>query len=98
MPDPTWLPAGPLGDLIADDTADGLIRLARSTDPAETDQLMRIGMTRGLRHARFAIDAIAVERELSRAKEARRLELTLIAVTGLTLLASIAQAIAAFVR
>ena len=98
MSDPTWLPAGPLGDRVADETADGLIRLARSTDPADTDQLMRIGMTRGLRHARFAIDAIAVERELLRAREARRLELTLIAVTSLTLLATIAQAIAAFAR
>ena len=93
-----WLPDGPLGKQIPPETADGIINLARSTDPADTDLLMRIAMTRGLRHPRFAIDAIAVERELSHAREIRRLEWTLVLVTFFTLLASIAQAIAAFMR
>ena len=96
--DPTWLPKGLLGDHISREAAQGIIDLARSTDPADTDVLMRIGMTQGLRHPRFAIDAIAVERDLSHAREVRRLEWTLVAVTTLTLLASIAQAIAAFAR
>jgi len=95
---PAWLPDGPLGDHIQSETADGIITLARSTDPSDTDLLIRIAMTRGLRHPRFAIDAIAVERELSHAREMRRLEWTLVLVTFFTLLASIAQAIAAFTR
>ena len=95
---PAWLPDGLLGNHIPPETADGIINLARSTNPADTDLLMRIGMTRGLRHPRFAIDAIAVERELSHAREMRRLEWTLVFVTFFTFLASIAQAIAAFMR
>jgi hypothetical protein len=95
---PAWLPDGDLEEHIPPETADGIIKLARSTNPAETDLLMRIGMTQGLRHPRFAIAAIAVERELSHAREMRRLEWTLVLVTLFTLLASIAQAVAAFMR
>jgi hypothetical protein len=75
---PAWLPDGLLGPHIPPETADGIINLARSPNPADTDLLMRIGMTQGLRHPRFAIDAIAVERELSHAREMRRLEWTLV--------------------
>jgi hypothetical protein len=95
---PAWLPDGPLGDHIPPETADGIINLARSTNPADTDLLIRIGMTRGLRHPRFAVNAIAVERELSHAREMRRLEWMLVFATFFTLLASIAQAVAAFIR
>jgi hypothetical protein len=95
---PAWLPDGELGPHIPPETADGIINLARSTNPADTNLLMRIGMTQGLRHPRFAIDAIAVERERSHAREMRRLEWTLVLVTFFTLLASIAQAVAAFMR
>jgi hypothetical protein len=73
--EPTWLPDGPLGNHIPPETADGIIKLAQSTNPADTHLLMRIGMTQGLRHPRFAIDAIAVERELSHAREMRLVQL-----------------------
>lgn len=95
---PAWLPDGLLGDQISTETANGIIRLARSTKPADTDLLMRIGMTQGLRHPRLAIEAIAGEREHSHAREMRRLELTLVLVTFFTLLASIAEAVATFMR
>lgn len=98
MANPAWLPNGELDDQISPEAADGIIKLARSTNPADTDLLMRIGMTQGLRHPRFVIGTIAVERELSHAREMRRLEWTLVLVTFFTLLASIAQAVAAFMR
>ena len=94
---PAWLPDGLLGAHISSETCEGIIKLARSTDPADTDQLMWIAMTRGLRHPRLAIEAIAAERELSHARRMQHLELTLIFATAFTMVAAIAQAIAAFI-
>lgn len=95
---PSWLPEGRLGSHVTTEVAQGLIRLARSTDPNDTDMLMHIAMTQGLRHPRFAIDAIAVERDRRHAQDSIRLQRVLVLVSVLAVLASAAQVLAAFVR
>jgi hypothetical protein len=46
---------------IRPDEARELIKLVRSSNSADTDQLIIDGMTRGLRHPRFAVEAIQAE-------------------------------------
>jgi hypothetical protein len=76
------LPDGLLGDHVANDgIANELIRLARSGDPDEMDKLLRIGMRRGLRHARLVLDGMAVEIAMRSARDERKLGRTLLAVT-----------------
>jgi hypothetical protein len=65
-----------------------LIKLARSSNSADTDQLMIDGMTRGLRHPRFAVEAIQAELSV---KIAQRVLWATVAAA----VASVASAIAA---
>jgi len=48
----------PFDNHIKLEVADVLIKLARSDDDEDINDLIRIGMTRGLRHPRIAFDAI----------------------------------------
>jgi len=70
------------------DVALKLIKLARSDKPEDTDRLMLIAMTRGLRHPRLAIEAVAAEQTVRIAK-------FLLWATVLAALAAIASAVAA---
>lgn len=95
---PNWVPDGPLGDRVTAEVAEGLMALARSTDPNDTDLLMLIGMTQGLRHPRFAVEAIAVERDLTQARDSLRLERVLILISVLAFLAAAAQVVTAIIK
>src|SRR5262249_26556482 len=57
-------------DHLTHEVSRELIRLARSRRSADVDTLVEIAMTRGLRHPRIAIDAVAADQS---AKIARRL-------------------------
>jgi hypothetical protein len=71
-------------DAVTDDQAEGLRDLVRkvveSEDPKRTDDLIHIALTKGKRHARFALEALNAEREgvalaleaSARQREARR--------------------------
>jgi hypothetical protein len=48
----------PFTDRIDLKTANQLLELARSPKPEYTDHLIKVGMTRGLRHPRWAVQAI----------------------------------------
>jgi hypothetical protein len=91
---PDWLPAGDLDDHITVDQARRIINLARSGEQVHTNQLMLIGMTKGLRHARFALDAIASEREMLNAHLFRQLEIALILITAFAAIAALVSAAA----
>ena len=73
---------------IGPDEARELIKLVRSSNSADTDQLIIDGMTRGLRHPRFAVQAIQAELSV---KIAQRVLWATVAAA----VASIASAIAA---
>jgi hypothetical protein len=59
----------PFDDRLAPEVADLLIALARSTDSSDVNDLIKIGMTRGLRHPRFAVEAVQMEVGLRLAEE-----------------------------
>ena len=90
------LEGGPLPDRLEPALARELIALARSTRSDDTNLLIQVGMTRGLRHPRFAVQAIAVEREQQSAKESVALAAQSVKVAKLafwvTLLAAVAAA------
>jgi hypothetical protein len=46
---------------LAPEDARELIKLARSSDAQDIDELIEIGMTRGMRHPRLAVQAIGAE-------------------------------------
>ena len=71
------------------DVALELIKLARSDKSEDTDRLMLVAMTRGLRYPRIAIQAVAAE---TSARMARRL----FWATAFAALAAIGSAAAAF--
>jgi hypothetical protein len=93
-----WLSEGELPKRLTPEVAAGLRCLARSPNSYDTDDLIEIALTKGKQSARFALEAVALERELVRAREFRKLELLLVLIAALTFLASAAQAVAAFVR
>jgi hypothetical protein len=79
----------------------GLRNLARASDEDEMNDLIEIALTFGLRHPRFALQAVAAEREKSRVVEEmareskrRRSELIVLGIALLTALAALLQAIA----
>jgi hypothetical protein len=90
-----WLPAGDLEKRLDRNVAVELIKLARSTDSTKTDDLIEIAMTQGKQNIRIALDAVALEREMKRADEFKRLEWLLVVIAGLTFLAAAVQAGAA---
>ena len=90
-----WLPEGDLDKRLASSVALELIKLARSTDPNETDDLIEIAMTQGKQNIRIALEGIALERELARAAEFKKLEWLVIVIAALTFLAAAVQAGAA---
>jgi hypothetical protein len=65
-----------------------LIELARSEKSEDTDRLMLIAMTRGLRHVRLAIDSVAAEQSV-------RIGKFLLWATVAAVLAATASAVAA---
>jgi len=71
------------------DVALELIRLARSDKPENTDRLLMVAMTRGLRYPRIAVEAVAAEKT---AKMSRYL----LWATALASLAGILSVVAAF--
>lgn len=79
-----------LPERLSHEDAREVSRLARASRSEETNQLLEIGMTRRLRHARIAIDGIAAE-------EMVRLTRLLYVVAVLSAVASVASAIAACV-
>jgi hypothetical protein len=92
-------------DHISTAEAAELIRLARSSRSEDIDKLIEIGMTRGLRHPRFAIDAIEAEigqrfarESTSLARQTVKLSWLLFGTSVAAAIAAIASAIAAFVR
>jgi hypothetical protein len=95
----------PLGDHLAPEVADRLIELARSTDSHDVDELIKIGMTRGLRHPRFAVEAVQMELGLQFARESVDLSLQSVKVarwavwaTALAAVASVANVVAVVIR
>ena len=79
----------PFGDLIELEDAEKLIRLARSTKGEEVDLIIKVAMTRGLRHPRIAIEAVAAQTTAKMAKY-------LLWATILAAVAGIGSAVAAF--
>jgi hypothetical protein len=84
--------------------ADQLIALARSPRSEDVDLLIKIGMTRGLRHPRFAVEAIEAElgqrfaRESAQlAKQSVRLAELLLWVTALAAVAAVANVVAVLI-
>jgi hypothetical protein len=90
-----WLPTGELEKRLEPKVAVELIKLARSTDPNETNDLIEIAMTQGKENIRIALEAVALERELNRAEEFKRLKWLLALIAFLTFLAAAIQAAAA---
>ena len=59
-----WLPEGRFSDdALSDEQAEGIQALARSKDPKKYDDLIVIGLTKGKRHGRFALEVVAKERD-----------------------------------
>jgi hypothetical protein len=48
----------PLPDHLPPDVARQIIELARSQDPQDIDALIEVGLTRGPRHPRLAVEAM----------------------------------------
>ena len=61
-----WLPDGPLGDRTSKEVMRQLFELARSESPRDTEDLLEIAATRGLRFPRIAMDAAMKERDVTR--------------------------------
>jgi hypothetical protein len=98
-----WLPEGSFNDdAVTDEEAQGLRELVRSKDPKRFDDLITIGLTKGKRHARFAIEVVAMERDgqAVRQQELRddslkRLQVIVIVLSAVAAVAALAQAVAA---
>jgi hypothetical protein len=72
-----------------------LIALARSTRSEDTDLLIEVGMTRGLRHPRFAVQAIEAELGQRYAKESVALAARSVKVAQLAFWVTLLAAVAA---
>ena len=81
-----------------------LTRLARSTKTEDVDLLIQVGMTRGLRHPRFAVQAIEAQlgqqfarQSVTLAEQSLKQARLLLLVTLLAAIAAVANVIAVVV-
>lgn len=88
----------PFPDRLELNVARELTRLARSTSTEDVDLLIQAGMTRGLRHPRFAIQAIEAElgqrfarQTVDLAEKSVRLARVMLWVTVLAAVAAVAN-------
>jgi hypothetical protein len=63
-----WLSEGTLGERTTEDVMRELFRLARSEHPHDTEDLLEIAATKGLRFPRIAMDAAMKGRDIARQK------------------------------
>lgn len=84
----------PFPDRLDAELARKLVELARSSDPKDVDHLVMIGMTRGLRHVRLAIDSVSAQRSLALEARSVRLAHLLLWATVAAALAAVANVVA----
>jgi hypothetical protein len=94
----------PFGDLLDAKTAKRLTDLARSSRSEDVDLLIQVGMTRGLRHPRFAVEAIEAQlgqqfarQSVTLAEQSVKLARLLLWVALLAAIAAVANVVAVVV-
>ena len=91
----------PLPDHLPPDVARQILELARSQEPQDIDALIEVGMTRGLRHPRLAVEAIGMQvaqqvarEQVALARQTVKLSWLLLVATALAATAAVANVVA----